>query len=75
MWSDNASLAQGIAKLIKIATRFSISKRRNRDAGTKVGQREAMQRARATLVFMNNSFNVVDINPQISSIQHYLSVR
>ena len=24
---------------------------------------------------MNNSFNVVDINPQISSIQHYLSVR
>ena len=25
---------------------------------------------------MNNSFNVVDsLNPQISSIQHYLSVR
>ena len=24
---------------------------------------------------MNNSFNVDDINPQISSIQHYLSVR
>ena len=23
---------------------------------------------------MNNSFNVVDINPQISSIQHYPSV-
>ena len=24
---------------------------------------------------MNNSFNAVDINPQVNSMQHYLSVR